>query len=115
MAVVAVEGSLSLTVVDEAEGVVVIFGGKTEGVVGGEGILRDGRGGDGTGDGTEGGVVVVCCNAITLFEVHHLRHIFITIAGIEEFVARATLSKERSHRHRFGRIPCGMSPRKLFL
>jgi hypothetical protein len=74
VAVVALEGSLSLTVVDKAEGVVVIFGreyapetvraGKSEGIVDGEGVVRDGRGRDGTGDGTKGGVVVVCSNAI---------------------------------------------------
>ena len=46
MTIVAVEGSLSLTVIDKAEGVVVVFGGKyapetaragkAEGVVGGK-------------------------------------------------------------------------------
>ena len=80
MTVVAVEGSLSLTVVDEAEGIVVVFGGeyapetvragKSEGVVGGEGVVRDGGGRDRTGDSAEGGVVVVCCNAIARLKVN---------------------------------------------
>jgi hypothetical protein len=43
--------------------------GKTEGVVGGKGVVRDGRGGDETGDGTKGSVVVVCSNAISGFKV----------------------------------------------
>ena len=66
----AVEGSLSLTVVDKAEGVVVIFGGESEGVVSGEGVIRDGGGGDSTGDGTERSVVVVCCDAIARLKVN---------------------------------------------
>ena len=89
--------------------------GKAEGVVGDEGVIRDCRGGDGAGDSAEGGVVVVCCDAITLFKVHHLRHIFIAIAGVEEFITCATLGEKRSRRHRFRRVPCRMSPRKLFL
>ena len=125
MAIMAVEGSLSLTVVDKAEGVVVVFGGKyapetvragkSEGVVGGEGVVGNCRGGDGAGNGAEGGVVVVCCDAIALFEVHHLRHTLIAIVGIEEFITCATLSEKRSRCHRFCRIPNEMSPRKLFL
>ena len=115
MTVVAVEGSLSLTVVDEAEGVVVVFGGTAEGVVGGEGVVRDCRDGDGAGDSTEGGVVVVGCDAIASFEVHHLRHILIAVTGIEEFITCATLSKKRTRRDGFRRVPCEMSPRKLFL
>ena len=115
MSIVAVEGSLSLTVVDEAEGVIVIFGGETEGVVGGEGILCDGGSGDRTGDSAEGGVVVVCGDAIALFKVHHLRHILIAVTSVEEFITCATLSKERSRRHRFRQVPCRMSPRKMFI
>ena len=105
MAIMAVEGSLSLTVVDKAEGVVVIFGGKTERVIGGEGVVRDSGGRDGTGDGAEGGVVVVCCNAITLFKVHHLRHILIAVTGVEEFITCAALREERSCGDGFGWIP----------
>ena len=69
MTIMAVEGSLSLTVVDKAEGVVVVFGGKTEGVVGGEGVVRDSGGRDGAGDGAKGGVVVVGSNTISGFKV----------------------------------------------
>ncbi len=63
---------MSIIVVDEAEGIVVVFGGKTEGVVGGKGVIRDGGGGDGAGDSTEGGVVVVGCDAIARLKVNEL-------------------------------------------
>ena len=79
--------------------------GKAEGIVGGKGVICDGGGGDGTGDGTEGGVVVVCCDAITLFKVHHLRHIFIAVNGVEEFITRATLDEKRARSDGFGWIP----------
>ena len=111
--IMAVEGSLSLTVVDEAEGVVVIFGGKyapetaragkTEGVVGGEGVVRDSGGRDRTRDGAKGSVVVVGCDAIALFKVHHLRHILIAVKGVEEFVATWICEhKEWARSDRFG-------------
>ena len=105
MTIMAVEGSLSLTVVDKAEGIVVVFGGEAEGVIGGEDIVRDCGGGDGAGNGAKGCIIVVCCNAITLFKVHHLRHILIAIAGVEKFVTRATLSEKRPRRHGFGWVP----------
>ena len=105
MAIMAVEDSLSLTVVDEAEGIIVIFGGESEGVVGGEGVIRDCRGGDGTGNGTKGGVVVVCSNAISRLKVDEFGHILIAVTGVEKFVTRAALSEKRSRRHRFSRIP----------
>ena len=60
---------MTIIVVDKAEGLVVVFGGESEGVVGGEGVVGDGGGGDGAGDGAEGGVVVVCCDAITRLKV----------------------------------------------
>ena len=83
----------------------MVFGEKAEGVIGGEGVVRDGRSRNGTGNGSEGGVVVVGGDAIARFKVHHLRHIFIAIASIEEFITCATLSKERSRRHGFGWVP----------
>ncbi len=70
MAIMAVEGSLSLTVVDEAESVIVVFGGEAEGVVGGEGVVRDSGSRDRTGDGSEGSIVVVCSNAIARLKVN---------------------------------------------
>ena len=60
---------MAVVVVDEAEGIVVVFRGKAEGVVGGEGVVRDGRGGDCTGDGAKGGIVIVSCDAIACFKV----------------------------------------------
>ena len=57
------------------------------------------------GDSTEGGIVVVGCDAITLFKVHHLRHILIAVTGIEEFVTRATLDEKRARSDGFGWTP----------
>jgi hypothetical protein len=37
----------------------------------------------------------VCGNAITRFKVDELRHILIAIAGVKEFVTRASLGKDR--------------------
>ena len=91
----------------------MVFGGETEGIVGGEGVICDGRGGDRTGDSAEGGVVVVCGDAIALFKMHHLRHILIAVTGVKEFITCATLSKERPRRDGFSRGLCRMSPRKM--
>ena len=123
MAIVAVEGSLSLTVVNEAEGVIAIFGGeyapetaragKAEGVVGGEGVVRDCRDGDGTGNGTEGGVVVVSGNAIAGFKVNKFGDVLITIKSVEEFTVATSSGEKRSRRHRFSWVPCRISPRKM--
>ena len=74
-------------------------------VVGGEGILRDGGGGDGTGNSAKGSVVVVCCDAISGFKVDEFGHILIAIAGIEEFVTRASLGEKRPRSDGFRRIP----------
>jgi hypothetical protein len=63
---------VAVVIVDEAEGVVVVFGGKTEGVVGGEGVVSNGGGGDGAGNGAEGGIVIVCCDAIARLKVNEL-------------------------------------------
>ena len=83
---------MAIVVIHQSQSVVVVFGGKyapetvragkAEGIVGGEGVARDSGGGDGTGDGAKGGIVVVGCDAIALFKVHHLRHILIAITGV---------------------------------
>ena len=83
----------------------MIFGGESEGVVDGEGVVGNGRGRDSTGNGAKGGVVVVGCDAIALFKVHHLRHILITIISVEEFITCATLSKEWPRGDGFCRVP----------
>ena len=48
----------------------MIFGGEAEGVIGGEGVVRDYGGRDGADNGAEGGVVVVCCDAIARLKVN---------------------------------------------
>ena len=96
---------MTIIVVDEAEGVVVVFGGKTERVIGGEGIVRDSGGRDGAGDGAKGGVVVVCSNAIARFKVDELRHILIAIAGVEELAVAASSGEKRTCGDGFRRVP----------
>ena len=61
---------MTVVVIHQSQSVIVVFRGKTEGIVGGEGVICDGRGRDGTGDGAEGGVVVVCCDAIARLKVN---------------------------------------------
>ena len=61
---------MAIILVDEAEGVVVVFRGESEGVVGGEGVVRDSGGRDRTRNGAEGGIVVVCSDAIAHFKVN---------------------------------------------
>ena len=107
---------MTIVVVDEAEGVVVIFGGeyapesvrtgKAEGVVGGEGVVGNGGGRDGAGNGAEGGIVIVCCDAIARFEVDEFRDVLIAIKGIEELVASWIRKHEEwTCRHGFGWVP----------
>ena len=96
---------MAVVVVDEAEGVIVVFGGESEGIIGGEGVVRDCGGRDGSGDSTEGGVVVVCCDAITGLKMDEFRYVLVSIKGVEEFVTRSALGEERSRRHGFGWVP----------
>ena len=66
----------------------------------------DGRVVDGTGDGAEGSVIIVCRDAITGFKVDEFRDVLIAIKGVEEFVvARVGNHKERARGHGFGWIP----------
>ena len=78
---------MAIIVVDETEGVVVILRGKAEGVFKVEVASRNGGGVDCSGNGAEGGVVVVGCNAIASLEVDKFRNILIAIKGVEELVA----------------------------
>ena len=97
---------MTIVVVDEAEGVVVVFGGETEGVVEMEVTGGDGGGIDNASDSSKGGVVIVCCDAIAGFEVDEFRDVLVPVKGIEEFVvAGVGYHKERARRDGFGRIP----------
>ena len=100
------EGSLSLTVVDEAEGVVVVFGGKVEGIVCGEGVVRDGRSRNGTSDGTKGGVIVVRSDTISRLKVDEFRDVLVAVKGIEELIASGIGEhEEQARRSGLGWIP----------
>ncbi len=83
----------------------MVFGGKTEGIVCGKGVVRDSGGRDGTGDGAKGGVVVVRRDAIARFKVDEFRHILIAIAGVEELAITASSGEERPRRDGFRRVP----------
>ena len=66
----------------------------------------DGRGVDGTRDGSEGGVVVMGRDTVSGFEMDELRDILIAIKGIEELVASGIRKhEERTCGHRFGWVP----------
>ena len=83
----------------------MVFGGKAEGIVSDEGVVRDCGGRDGAGDGSKGSVVIVCCDAISGFKMDEFGHILIAIAGIEELAVATSCRKERSRRHWFSWVP----------
>ena len=84
----------------------MVFKGETEGVFEVEVAGGDGGGVDGTGDSTEGGIVVVRCDAIARFKVNQFRDVLVPVKGVEEFVvARVGYHKERARRDGFGWIP----------
>ena len=67
---------------------------------------RNGGGVDDTGDGTEGGVVVVCSDTISGLEVDEFGDVLITIKGVEEFVVAGVGKHEQWARgHGFGWVP----------
>ena len=78
----------------------MILGGKAEGVFEVEVAGGDGGGVDGTGNSTEGGVVVVCRDAIAGFKVDEFRDVLVPVKGIEEFVVAVVGEhKERTRSH----------------
>ena len=78
---------VTVVVVDEAEGVVVDLGGEAEGVFGEEVTVGDAGGVEGTGDGAEGGVVVVRGNAVLRGVVEDLGDVLVAIVGVKEIEA----------------------------
>ena len=96
---------MAVVVIDKAEGVIMVFGEKAKGIIGGEGVICDSRGGDSTGDGAEGGVVVVCCDAIARLKVDEFGHILIAVTSVEEFITCATLGEEWARSDGFSRVP----------
>ena len=66
----------------------------------------DGGGVDGASDGTEGGVVVVCSDAIARFKMDEFRDVLVSVKGIEEFVvARGRKHKQWACGEGFGWVP----------
>ena len=84
----------------------MVFGGEAEGIFEMEIAGEDGGGVDGTGDGTEGGVIVVCRDAIARFKVNQFRDVLVPVKGVEELVASGIGEhEERARGHGFGWIP----------
>ena len=97
---------MAIIVVDETEGVVVILRGKAEGVFKVEVASRNGGGVDCSGDGAEGGVIVVRRDAIASLEVNQFRDVLVPVKGVEEFVVAGVGDhKERARGHGFSRSP----------
>ena len=101
---------MAIVVVNQSQSVVVVSGreyapesvrtGKAEGVFEVEVASGDGRGTDGTGNCTEGGVVVVCRDAIARFKVNEFRDVLVPVKGVDEFVVTwVGKHKERACRY----------------
>ena len=93
----------------------MILGGKAEGVFEVEVASGDGRGVDGTGDSSKGGVVVVCCDAIARFKMDEFRDVLVPVKGVEEFVvARGRKHKQWACGEGFGWIQAKRTRSQLF-
>ena len=75
---------MTVVVVDEAEGVVVDLGGEAEGVFGEEVTVGDAGGVEGTGDGAEGGVIVMGGDAVLKCVAEYLGEVLVAVVGVEE-------------------------------
>ena len=78
---------VAIVVVDEGEGVVVVFGGEAEGVFGEDVAVGDAGGAEGAGDGAEGCVVVMRGDAVLRGVVEDLRDVLVAVVRIEEVEA----------------------------
>ena len=75
---------MAVVVVDEGEGVVVVFGGEAEGVFGDEVAVGDAGGGGGAGDSAKGSVVVMRGDAVLRGVVEDLRDVLVAVVRVEE-------------------------------
>ena len=75
---------MPIIIIDESEGVVVVFGGEAEGVFGEKVAVGDAGSARSTGDGAEGGVVVVGGDAVLRGVVEDLRDILVAVVRIKE-------------------------------
>ena len=97
---------MTIIVVNEAEGEVVVFGGEAEGVFGEEVEVGDAGGAGSTGDGAEGGVVVVGGDAVLEGVVEDLGDVLVAVVGVEEIeVPILGTHDERTRSDRLGGIP----------
>ena len=75
---------MPIIIIDESEGVVVVFGGEAEGVFGEDVAVGDAGGAGGAGDGAEGCVVVVRGDAVLRGVVEEFGNILVAVVRIKE-------------------------------
>ena len=75
---------VTIVVIDKSHGVVVIFRGEAEGVFGEEVAVGDAGGAGSSGDGAEGGIVVVGGDAVLRGVVEEFGNILVAVVGVEE-------------------------------
>ena len=73
---------MAIVVINEAEDVVMVFGGEAEGVFGEKVAVGDAGGAGGAGDGAEGGVVVMGSDAVLEGVVKNLGDILVAVVEI---------------------------------
>ena len=107
---------MPIIVVNEAEGEVVIFRREAEGVFGEEVTVGDAGGVEGTGDGAEGGVVVVGGDAVLGGVVEDLGNILVAVVGVEEVeIPVLGAHDERTRGDGLGGIPHKLRPHGIAL
>ena len=75
---------MAVVVVDEGGGVIVVFGGETEGVFGEEVAVGDAGGAGSAADGAKGGVIVMGGDAVLEGMVEDLGNILVAVVGVEK-------------------------------
>ena len=102
---------MAVVVIDEAKGGVVVFRGEAEGVFGEEVTVGDAGGTGSTGDGAEGGVVVVGGDAVLKGVVEDLGDVLVTVVGVEEIeIPILGTHDERARGDGLGGVPDKLRP-----
>ena len=107
---------MPIIVVNEVEGGIVDFRGEAEGVFGEEVAVGDAGGAGGTGDGAEGGVVVVRGDAVLRGVVEDLGDVLVAVMSVKEIeVPILGTHDKRSCGDGFGGIPHKLRPHGIAL
>ena len=97
---------MAVVVVDEGGGVIVVFGGETEGVFGEEVAVGDAGGAGSAADGAKGGVIVMGGDAVLEGMVEDLGNILVAVVGVKEVeIPVLGAHDERARGDGFGWIP----------